>query len=118
MDASYLLKGLCSSIVRTSLRPCLGGAWELQTLAHGRTDCADSAQPERDVYTFNFFDVTYNISKIDRLTALCQKQETIKLLEEDSAGLMDGTQDSLTGVGKLAEEGANGPGTLRVQSTA
>jgi hypothetical protein len=31
--------------------------------------------------------------------------------------LMDGTQDSLTGVGKLAKESTNSPGTLRVQAT-
>jgi hypothetical protein len=61
--------------------------------------------------------VLADVSEIHRLTALCQEKKAVELLEEDGAGLMDGTQDSLTGVGKLAEEGANGPGTLRVQST-
>lgn len=61
--------------------------------------------------------VLSDITEVDSLTALCQEEKAIEFLEKNSAGLMDGTENSLAGVGELAEEGADGPGTLRVQST-
>jgi hypothetical protein len=35
--------------------------------------------------------LTYNVTEVDRFPALCQEQKAVEFLEEDSAGLMDGT---------------------------
>lgn len=61
--------------------------------------------------------VLSDITEVDSLTTLCQKEKAVELLEKDGTRLMNGTEDSLTGVGELAEESADSPGTLRIQTT-
>lgn len=62
--------------------------------------------------------VVADITKVDSLTAAGEEEQAVELLEEDGAGLMDGAEDGLTGIGQLAEESANGPGALRVETTS
>lgn len=61
--------------------------------------------------------VLADVAKVHSLTTLSQEQETVKFLEQDGTGLMDSTEDGLTGVGELAKEGTDGPSALGIQTT-
>lgn len=62
--------------------------------------------------------VVADFAKVDRLTAASEEEESIELLEEDSAGLVNCAEDCLTVVCQLPEERANSPGGLGVETTA
>ena len=57
-----------------------------------------------------------NLAKVDGLTAGSQEEETVELLEEDRVRLVDGAENGLAGVGELAEEDADSPGRLGIQT--
>jgi len=61
--------------------------------------------------------VLANVSEVDGLATLRKEEKTIECLKEDSARLVNGTENSLTIVGELAEECTNSPGGLRVETT-
>jgi hypothetical protein len=60
--------------------------------------------------------VLTNVSKVHGLTTTSKEEKSVKLLEQNGTGLMDGAEDSLSCVGKLAKEGDNSPRALRVQT--
>lgn len=59
-----------------------------------------------------------DVAEVDGLATFAEEQESVELLEQDSARLVDGAEYSLSTIGQLAEEGTDSPGTLRVQSTS
>lgn len=56
--------------------------------------------------------VLAKVAEVDSLTTTGKEEETVELLEENGAGLMDGTKNGLAGIAELAEEGDDRPGTL------
>lgn len=51
-----------------------------------------------------------NFAKVDRFTTASEEEESIELLEEDGAGLVDCAENCLTVVCQLPQERANSPG--------
>ena len=58
-----------------------------------------------------------NRSIVDRLSAPCQEKELVKLLKEDGTGLVDCTEYGLSVPRQFAQEGANSPRALRIETT-
>lgn len=50
-----------------------------------------------------------NVTEVNRLATFAKEQEPVELLEQDSRRLVNGTQDGLSIVCKLAQERADGP---------
>jgi hypothetical protein len=61
--------------------------------------------------------VLSNVTEVNGLTTLGQEQQAVERLEENSAGLMDGAENSLPRVSELTQERADRPRALRVKST-
>jgi len=59
-----------------------------------------------------------DFAKVDSFTATSEEEESVELLEEDGAGLVDCAEDCLAVVCQLPEERANSPGGLGVETTA
>lgn len=60
--------------------------------------------------------VLANRAEVDSLSSLCQEQESVEFLEENSARLMDSAENGLSSIGELAEESANRPSRLTVET--
>jgi hypothetical protein len=60
--------------------------------------------------------VLADTAKVDTFTASLQEQQSVKVFEQDSVGLMDGTQDGLTGGGELSQESNDVEGALTVET--
>ena len=63
------------------------------------------------------FRVVSDVTKVDGLAALSQEEESVELLEQNGRRLVNSTQDGLSVVRKLAQESADCPGRLGIQTT-
>lgn len=61
--------------------------------------------------------VVPDVTEVDGLAALCEKQKSVELGEEQSGRLMNGNQDGLADVGKLAKESNGVESGLAVQTS-
>ena len=52
--------------------------------------------------------------KIKSLASHCEEKHTIKFLEQNGRGLVDGAEDGLAVVGELSEKCTDGPGGLAI----
>lgn len=57
-----------------------------------------------------------NVAKVDGLASGCEQKDSVKALEEDCGGLVDRAQNGLAIIGELAEEAADRPGGLAVET--
>ena len=61
--------------------------------------------------------VVTDVTEVDSLATLCEKQKSIELSEQKGGRLMDGDQNGLTNVGELAKETNSVESGLTVQSS-